>query len=64
MSIFDWNFQNIFYITFVLTLAILSISEIITIYFEIPIRILINKLIKNKNDEYENIENENIFFIK
>ena len=64
MSIFDWNFQNIFYITFVLTLAILSISEKIKIYFEIPIRILINKLIKNKNDKYENIENENIFFIK
>ena len=64
MSIFDWNYQNIFYITCVLTLAILSISEIITIYFEIPIRILINKLIKNKNDEYENIENENKFLIK
>ena len=65
MSIFDWNYQNICYITYVLTLIILCISEILTIYFEIPIRILLNKFFHRTNDNEEylfGIENDKKFF--
>jgi hypothetical protein len=68
MSTFDWNYQNIFYITCVLTLLNFCISEILTIFFEIPIRIfIINFFQSNFNYENENLpgkksENEKKFF--
>jgi len=65
MSIFDWNYQNICYITCVLTLVIVSISEILTIYFEIPIRILLNKFFHKTHDDEEYLvgsENDKKFF--
>ena len=68
MSTFDWNYQNIFYITCVLTLLNFCISEILTIFFEIPIRIfIINFFQTNFNYENENLpgkksENEKKFF--
>ena len=65
MSIFDWNYQNICYITCVLTLVIVSISEILTIYLEIPIRILLNKFFHKTHDDEEYLvgnENDKKFF--
>ena len=49
LSGFLWNYQNIWYVSIFLSIVITAIAELITIYFEIPFRIIVKRMKENSN---------------
>ena len=49
LSGFLWNYQNIWYVSIFLSIVIAAFAELITIYFEIPFRIILKRIKESSN---------------